>query len=91
MRWGKSCGIFRGEGASESPRFARGLFFVAVTNTDRIGSATVRSRFAVRAGLVHVAHAAAVTAGGSCLLGLGDLRDHGFGRQHEAGDGGCIQ
>ena len=24
-------------------------------------------------------------AGWCCLLGLGDLRDHGFGRQHEAG------
>src|ERR1700679_3206870 len=51
--------------------------------------ATVRSRFAVRAGLVHVAHAAAV-AGWSGLLGPRDLRDHGFGRQHEAGDRGCV-
>jgi hypothetical protein len=29
-------------------------------------------------------------AGWSCLLGLGDLRGHGFGRQHEAGDRGCV-
>ena len=32
-----------------------------------------------------------MTAGWGSLLGLGDLRDHGFGRQHEAGDRGCVQ
>ena len=40
---------------------------------------------------VHAFHAAAVAAAcGGCLLGLGNFRDHCFGRQHEAGDRGCV-
>ena len=47
----------------------------------------------IRSGLhshAHAAHAAAHAAHAAVALFVGDVGDHGFGGEHQAGDRGCV-